>query len=103
MADLTLNKVCKTSWEPEGFDSCDLYMGLLTTPRFFKPYYYRRVQLLGYTSPLPVTLYRITFKIGLDFWMTWVKKDDSLTVLRSNIGKIFHNILRSFVSSLLFK
>lgn len=41
--------------------------------------------------------------MGLDFWMTWVKKDDSPTVLRSSTGKIFHNILRSFVSSLLFK
>ena len=68
-------------------------MGLLISPPFAEPYYFHRVQLLGYKSPMPIALCRITLKMALDFQMTWVKKDNSLTVLRGNTWRFFNSVL----------
>ena len=68
-------------------------MGLLIPPPFAEPYYFHRVQLLGYKSPMPIALCRITLKMALDFQMTWVKKDNSLTVLRGNTWRFFNSVL----------
>ena len=42
---------------------------------------------------MPIALCRITLKMALDFQMTWVKKDNSLTVLRGNTWRFFNSVL----------
>ena len=46
---------------------------------------------------MPVALCRIIFKMALDFQMTWVKKDNSLIVLRGNTWRFF-NLFWEFCS-----